>query len=215
MIFQAVNKLLFVIFFLAASPFVTGAPLKYQFDFTVHRLGPSVFENAALRLDLTWDAAEFPPLLSTSKYTRWAVGNPSGSLAVTGSTGYDGVYEATFLAMGALDFWDVQDGGISADTQRVPPMSFDLNGRTATMRGLTVYFHDRSFFTAASPNSFIVPKPFSAAEADWSTTSFFVEGITSFVTDGLSASAREVPEPSTLALGSFALLPLAALRRRQ
>lgn len=213
--FEAMKQLLFVIFLLVASPFVAGAPLKYQFDFTVHRLGPSVFENAALRLDLTWDAAEFPPLLSTSTYTRWAAGNVSGSLAVTGSTGYDGVYEATFPAMGTLDFWDVQDGGLSADTQRVPPMSFDLNGRTATMTGLTVYFYDRSFFTAASPNSTIVPKPFSAAEADWSVLTFFVEGITSFATDGLSASAREVPEPSTLALGSFALLSLATLRRRK
>lgn len=208
------KQLFFVIFLLVAQPFVAGAPLKYQFDFTVHRLGPSVFENAALRLDLTWDAAEFPPLLSTSTYTRWAAGNVFGSLAVTGSTGYDGVYEATFPTILTLDFWDVQDGGLSADTHRVPSMSFDLNGRATTMMGLTVFFNDRSFFTAASPHSVIVPKPFSAAEADWSLSIFSVEGITSFVTNSLSASAREVPEPTTLALGSVAL-SLAAIRRRK
>lgn len=73
----------FVLF--AGSPFVAAVPLKYQFEFT-HRFGPSVFTNAALRLDLTWDAAEFPPILSTSTYTRWAPGNVSGSLAVTGSS---------------------------------------------------------------------------------------------------------------------------------
>lgn len=213
--FEAMKQLVFVLFLFAGSPFVAAAPLKYQFEFTAHRFGPSVFTNAALRLDLTWDAAEFPPILSTSTYTRWAPGNVSGSLAVTGSVGYDGVYDAAFPAMPTLDFWDVKDGGLGIDSHRVPAMSFDMNGRAATMAGLTVYFYDRSFFTTALPNSVIVPKPFRADEADWQAVTFAVEGITSFVIDGLSASAREVPEPSTIALGSLALVTLAALRRRK
>jgi hypothetical protein len=209
------KQLLFVFFLLATSPFAVGAPLKYQFDFMLTGFGPSAFEDAALRLDLTWDAATFPPLMSTSTYTRWAAGDVSGSLTVTGSTGYDGVYNATFPARPNSDFWDVKDGGLGIDTQRVPTMGFDLNGHAATMTGLRVHFHDRSFFTAALPNSIITPKPFGAGKAGWDTAAFLVSGITAFGTDDLSVSARYVPEPATLATASVALLSLAALRRRK
>jgi len=190
---------------------VYAAPLKYQIDLTA---GSVVgvnhpLEGGTLQLNITWDAAELPPNSSNDAVTWWPWGKTSGSLTVAGSASSDGIYDAAFLANAPA--WALTDRTSSiGDSLEFPRMRFMVNGHTVRVSELRAFF-DSSFINGVAPQ---FPKPFTTSEATWlPPPQFQADGIGTLVATVVSGSATAVPEPSTLALGSFSLLSLAALRR--
>jgi hypothetical protein len=202
---------LFVLAILPAMP-LGAAPLQYHLDLAAGSDPLHPLSGADLELDLTWDATALSPLQSSPTSTIWPVTNSIGSLTVTGSAAADGVYTASFATSQTLSWIIFNDAPGMGDVLRFPVMRFQINGTTVETAILTVAFGD-TFFGGQQP---FFPKPFEYSHGNWSSLSFNIQSPASkLVATVLDASVVAVPEPATLALGSFALLSLAALRRRK
>lgn len=193
-----------------------AAPLRYQVNLLAepasHALsGP--LAGANLQLNVTWDAAALVPHQSDASKTVWPTSNAVGSLTVSGSAAVDGVYIADFAPDSSLSWINTDNAPSIGDGTRFPAMSFQIAGERIVTGLLQATFAD-TFFSAPRP---LQPKPFASADVTWSKLRFFHSGFPQAGVDAtvLSGFAEAVPEPSTLALGSIALLSLAALRHRK
>lgn len=194
------------------APTTQAAPLRYRANFLAGALvAPHPLKGANLQLDLIWDATTLTPISSSVAKTDWPTTNTVGTLTVSGSATADGVYAATFPF---ADYqWTIyNDFPTVGDAIWVPRMRFQIGGRRVDTSIPIVYLPD----TYVSGQHPFYPKPVSYNDARWSVVSFTAfEPVSAVDAKVVSASITIVPEPSTLALSSLALLSLAALRRRK
>jgi len=209
-----VSSVLFATTFLAGL--LSAAPLRFQIDLLAGSgTSPTnALRGAALQLNITWDAAELPPLPPFGEVdTRWAIGSTAASLTVTGSATADGVYEASFPTSPFPPHW-VATSQPQIDGLTVPQMRFEINGTSHQTSPLFVFF-DSSFFNDPRP---YVPKAFDNEDVlYWGTLDITrrTGPGSSVVATVVSGSATTVPEPASMALAGTSILSLAALRRRK
>lgn len=189
-----------------------AAPVRYQAEFLAGALvAPHPLKLATLKLDLVWDPTTLTPISSNAAKTDWPTTNTVGTLTVSGSATADGVYAATFPY---ADYqWTIyNDVPTVGDAIWVPRMRFQIGGRRIDTSVPIVYLPD----TYVSGQHPFYPKPVSYNDARWSVVSFTAfEPVSGVDAKVVSASITIVPEPTTIALGSVALLSLAALRRHK
>ncbi|MBL9164422.1 MAG: PEP-CTERM sorting domain-containing protein [Planctomycetaceae bacterium] len=135
------------------------------------------------------------------------------SVEIVGTPNSDGVYDAKQLDDFELGvpWWFVRDSGdVYAG---LPAMTFDFEGQNVWLMGIAAQYPNDGSATT------IYPRPYENEDVTFVNELFippeFLVGPYAMGLSDISGYARVVPEPSTLALGSIALISLAALRRRK
>ena len=197
---------------------VGAAPIRYRMGVSVPVRESHPLSGAHVGVDVTWDAVGLTPRFNygrpgrgviTEAFTGWPPTNTKGTVTITGATPFDGVFPISLSRLG----WEVRRYNDSTHLVYFPELLVELGEAQLEISRMSVRYASVSV-TNSLP---AYPEPFTSASVIRAQAglispsgSFAGLGITT-----VSGYARLVPEPSTLALGPFALLSLAALRRRK
>ena len=213
------RRLFIAISLLAVLPaaLVRAAPIRYRMSVSVPALESHPLSAARIEVDVAWDAAQLSPMWSqaipsrgvpTETSSGWPPTNTEGIVTITGGTPFDGEFPISLRGV-----WEVRRINNSTHLIYFPALLVEVGGEGLEISRMSVRYASSSLTNSlpAYPDPFPSANVIRAQAAILSSSRAFESlGITT-----VSGYAVAVPEPSTLALGSFALLSLVALRRRK
>jgi len=201
------RQLLFVLFLLAASPLADAAPLHYRFDIAVASSTGEPSGGPQIRVDITdsYQPAPLPqddPMYELGMY--WMGWKTNGTISVSGTAAYDGTHEVSFQ-----DTWSIVHSRYSAWDVLTTPIIKLIQGNETQI----VIPPIRLRLPNVRPFG---PRPFEFSDIlRLEAPIVWMRDLHNRRSMINNAFAVAVPEPSTLALGSVALLSLTTFRRRR
>jgi len=197
------RQLFFALFCLAALRSAAANPLRYQFDITADFLSGHPLSEAQNHLAMTDAAPLAPAPIRPWGVLDWYDANTTGTVTISGTPAHDGTYRAEFESN-----WMLAHQYAPTTYRLITPFITITRGDDQiTLQRFEVVLGDAP---TLGPRPFINSEPLLVTKpVIWMRNHPWLRSISA------SGSATAVPEPSTLALGSFALLSFAALRRRK
>ncbi len=201
------RRFLFVLILLAWSPYAGAVPLRYQFDVTTGFSAGHPLDGAQIRVEMTWDPtllAPVPAVTPTYSELRWPNTNTKGTIAISGTAAYDGIFSVEFE--GPWQFIDLHE--LERHRLITPFTTLTLGDDYIEMSRLFADFDNVGSFG---------PKPFTRTEPIQTPLPLiWMRGYGSYVsTRSVSGYAVALPEPSTLPICCSAMVGLVALCRRK